>query len=64
MELSGLNTTQAMLLVQDHLEICGECCEEFGVLLMGLQAVGEALPGSDPAALDRLLRGVHHPPVP
>ena len=64
MELSGLNAAQAMPLVQEHLEICGECREEFGVLLMALQATGEALPGSVPVALDRLLRGVHNPPAP
>ena len=38
MELSGLNTAQAMPLVQDHLEICGECREEFEALLLALGA--------------------------
>ena len=38
MELSGLNTAQAMPLVQDHLEICGECREEFEALLLALRA--------------------------
>ena len=61
MELSGLDAARAMPLVQEHLETCGECREEFGVLLMALQAAEEALPGSNPAVLDRLLRGVHHP---
>ena len=38
MELSGLNTAQALPLVQDHLEICGECREEFEALLLALRA--------------------------
>ena len=42
MELSGLNTAQAMPLVQDHLEICGECREEFEALLLALRATEEA----------------------
>ncbi len=63
-ELSGLEAAQAMPLVQEHLEICGECREEFGVLLMALQATGEASSSPDPAALDRFLRGIHHPPAP
>ena len=42
MELSGLNTAQAMPLVQDHLEICGECREEFEALLLALGATEEA----------------------
>ena len=63
MELSGLDATQAMPLVQEHLEICGECREEFGVLLMALQATEEASSNPDLAALDRLLRRVHHHPT-
>jgi predicted anti-sigma-YlaC factor YlaD len=63
-ELSGLDAAQAMPLVQEHLEICGECREEFGVLLMALQATEEASSSPDPTALDRLLRGIHHPPAP
>ncbi len=42
MELSGLNTAQAMPLVQEHLEICGECREEFEALLLALRASEEA----------------------
>ena len=42
MELSGLNAAQAMPLVQEHLEICGECHEEFEALLRALQATEEA----------------------
>ena len=38
MKLSGLNTAQAMPLVQEHLEICGECREEFEALLLALGA--------------------------
>lgn len=60
-QLSGLDAARAMPLVQEHLEICGECREEFGVLLLALQATGEAASGPDAAALDTLLHGVHHP---
>ncbi len=63
MELSGLNAARAMPLVQEHLEICGECREEFEALLMALQATGEASSSPEPTALDRLLRGVHHHPT-
>jgi hypothetical protein len=42
MELSGLNATQAMPLVQQHLEMCGECREEFEALLASLRATEEA----------------------
>ena len=42
MELSGLDAAQAMPLVQEHLEICGECREEYEALLMALRATGEA----------------------
>ena len=38
MKLSGLNTAHAMPLVQEHLEICGECREEFEALLLALGA--------------------------
>ena len=41
MKLSGLNAAQAMPLVQDHVEICGECREEFEALLAALRATGE-----------------------
>jgi predicted anti-sigma-YlaC factor YlaD len=40
--LSGLDPAQAMPLVQEHLEICGECREEFEALLVSLQATEEA----------------------
>ncbi len=42
MKLSGLDTAQAMPLVQEHLEICGECREEFEALLLALGATEEA----------------------
>ena len=42
MELSGLNTAQAMPLVQEHLQICGECREEFEALLLALQTTEDA----------------------
>ena len=42
MKISGLNTAQAMPLVQEHLEICGECREEFEALLLALGATEEA----------------------
>ena len=42
MKLSGLDAAQAMPLVQEHLEICGECREEFAALLAALQATEEA----------------------
>ncbi len=38
MELSGLNVAEAMPLVQDHLEKCGDCREEFEALLEALRA--------------------------
>ena len=41
MELSGLDPAAAMPLVHEHLEICGECREEFEALLAALQATGE-----------------------
>ena len=41
-QLSGLDTAEAMPLVQDHLQMCGECHEEFEALLTALRATGEA----------------------
>jgi hypothetical protein len=37
MELSGLNPAEAMPLVKDHLDKCGDCREEFEALLKALQ---------------------------
>ena len=42
MRLSGLDAAQAMPLVQEHLEICGECREEFEALLAALRATAES----------------------
>jgi hypothetical protein len=42
MRLSGMDPAQAMPLVQEHLEICGECCEEFEAFMAALRATGEA----------------------
>lgn len=41
MQLSGLNAAQAMPLVQEHLQTCGECREEFEALLTALRATEE-----------------------
>ncbi len=38
-ELAGLDAAAAMPLVQDHLEKCGDCREEFEMLLEALRAV-------------------------
>jgi hypothetical protein len=38
MRLSGLDAVAAMPLVQDHLEKCGDCHEEFEMLLEALRA--------------------------
>jgi hypothetical protein len=37
MRLSGLDTAAAMPLVQDHLEKCGDCREEFEMLLEAMR---------------------------
>jgi hypothetical protein len=37
MRLSGMDTVQAMPLVQEHLQICGECRQEFEALLVALR---------------------------
>ena len=39
MTLAGKNAAEAMPLVQDHLERCRNCCEEFEALLTVLQAL-------------------------
>jgi hypothetical protein len=38
--LAGKNAAEAMPLVQDHLDRCGDCREEFEALLAALQAAG------------------------
>jgi hypothetical protein len=39
MKLAGKNAAEAMPLVQDHLDRCGNCREEFEALLAALRAV-------------------------
>jgi len=39
MKLAGKNAAEAMPLVQDHLERCRDCREEFEALLTALQAL-------------------------
>ena len=39
MKLAGKNAAEAMPLVQDHLERCHDCREEFEALLAALQAL-------------------------
>ena len=39
MELAGKNAAQAMPLVRDHLDRCGNCREEFEALLAALKAI-------------------------
>ncbi len=39
MELAGLNPAEAMPLVEQHLERCPPCREEYEVLLTALQAM-------------------------
>jgi hypothetical protein len=39
--LTGKDPTEAMPLVQDHLERCGCCREEFEALLNALRALGQ-----------------------
>ena len=38
-ELAGKNAAEAMPLVQDHLNRCSDCCEEFEALLTALRAM-------------------------
>ncbi len=40
MELSGLDVAAAMPLVEDHLDKCGDCREEFEALLEALREEG------------------------
>ncbi|HET7479889.1 MAG TPA: hypothetical protein VFJ72_10300 [Rubrobacteraceae bacterium] len=41
MKLSGLDPGQALPLVQEHLEICGECRDEFEAFMAALRATEE-----------------------
>src|SRR5688572_18254881 len=59
MKLSGLNAAQAMPLVQEHVEICDECREEFDALLAALRATGERCSAHDsPSAAPGFLQCV------
>jgi hypothetical protein len=40
LELAGKNAAEALPLVQDHLDRCDNCREEFEALLAALQAIG------------------------
>ena len=40
LHLAGKSAAEAMPLVQDHLDRCGDCREEFELLLAALQAEG------------------------
>lgn len=42
MKLTGMGAAEAMPLVQDHLDRCNDCREEFEMLLQALQANAEA----------------------
>jgi hypothetical protein len=39
MELAGKNAAEALPLVQDHLDRCGDCQEEFEALMTALKAM-------------------------
>jgi hypothetical protein len=39
LELAGKNAAEALPLVQDHLDRCGDCREEFEALLAALRAI-------------------------
>jgi hypothetical protein len=39
LELAGKKATEALPLVQDHLNRCGDCREEFDALLAALRAI-------------------------
>ena len=41
MALTGLNPVEAMPLVQEHLDRCGNCKEEYEALLVALKAMVE-----------------------
>jgi hypothetical protein len=39
MKLAGKNAAEAMPLVQDHLDLCADCREEFEALVMALKTM-------------------------
>ncbi|MEA3336286.1 MAG: hypothetical protein U9R25_10280 [Chloroflexota bacterium] len=43
LELAGKNAAEAMPLVQDHLDRCNDCREEFEMLLVVLQATADGV---------------------
>lgn len=55
MELAGLDAAAAMPLVQNHLQKCGDCQEEFEALLIAIRAT-EDRNGSIFASMRRLWR--------
>lgn len=44
MTLVGKNAADALPLVQDHLEHCGECRQEFEALLLALHGLNATIP--------------------
>ena len=48
MTLAGKNAAEALPLVQDHIEHCRDCREEFEALLLALHAVGLTLGLTEP----------------
>ncbi len=54
-ELSGLDAARAMPLVEDHLQKCGDCREEFEALLEALREEGRGPVGRLWARLRRSL---------
>jgi hypothetical protein len=58
MELSGLGAAAAMPLVQDHLNKCGDCREEFEALLTALRAIEGSSSGDMFEGLRRFWRRI------
>ena len=56
MELAGLDAAAAMPLVQDHLQKCGDCREEFEALLAALNSADEPHGGAALREVKRLWR--------
>jgi len=48
-ELAGLDAAEATPLVQDHLDKCRDCREEFEALLRALRAIRDPWPGQGSA---------------
>lgn len=42
LELAGKNAAEALPLIQDHLDRCGDCHEEFEALLAALRAIAQS----------------------